>query len=38
MYLYFNDITNRDYVQTFCKNRRNTFSFACRQWYTGILT
>ena len=23
----------RDYIQTFCKNRRNTIHFACRQWY-----
>ena len=33
---------NRDYIQTFCNNRRNTFHFACRQWYSynnpGILT
>ena len=33
---------NRDYIQTFCNNRRNTFHFACRQWYLynnpGILT
>ena len=27
MYLYFNDITNRDYVPTHCNDRRNTFSF-----------
>ena len=27
MYLYFNDITNQDYIQTFCNDRRNTFSF-----------
>ena len=24
---------NRDYIQTFCNDRRNTFHFACRQWY-----
>ena len=24
---------NRDYMQTFCKDRRNPFHFACRQWY-----
>ena len=33
---------NRDYIQTFCNDRRNTFHFACRQWYLynnpGILT
>ena len=33
---------NRDYIQTHCNNRRNTFHFACRQWYSynnpGILT
>ena len=25
---------NRDYIQTHCKDRRNTFHFACRQWYS----
>ena len=33
---------NRDYIQTYCNNRRNPFHFACRQWYSynnpGILT
>ena len=33
---------NRDYIQTHCDDRRNTFPFACRQWYSynnpGILT
>ena len=33
---------NRDYIQTLCNNRRNSFHFACRQWYSynnpGILT
>ena len=29
---------NRDYIQTHCNDRRNTFHFACRQWYPGILT
>ena len=33
---------NRDYIQTHCNNLRNTFHFACRQWYSynnpGILT
>ena len=33
---------NRDYIQTHCNDRRNTFHFACRQWYLyknqGILT
>ena len=23
---------NRDYIQTFCNDRRNSFHFACRQW------
>ena len=23
---------NRDYIQTFCNDRRNPFHFACRQW------
>ena len=25
---------NRDYIQTFCNDRRNPFHFACRQWYS----
>ena len=25
---------NRDYNQTHCNDRRNTFHFACRQWYS----
>ena len=33
---------NHDYIQTHCNNHRNTFHFACRQWYSynnpGILT
>ena len=33
---------NHDYIQTFCNDRRNSFHFACRQWYSynnsGILT
>ena len=33
---------NRDYIQTYCNDRRNTFHFACRRWYSynnpGILT
>ena len=33
---------NRDYIQTYCNDRRNPFHFACRQWYSynnpGILT
>ena len=33
---------NRDYIQTHCNDHRNTFHFACRQWYSynnpGILT
>ena len=24
---------NPDYIQTFCKDRRNLFHFACRKWY-----
>ena len=26
----------RDYIQTHCNNRRNSFHFACRQWYLYI--
>ena len=33
---------NRDYIQTYCNDRRNPFHFACRQWYSynnpGIIT
>ena len=33
---------NRDYIQTFSNDYRNTFDFACRQWSSynnpGILT
>ena len=25
---------NRDYIQTHCNDCRNTFHFACRQWYS----
>ena len=25
---------NRDYIQTHCNDRRNSFHFACRQWYS----
>ena len=25
---------NRDYIYTFCNDRRNPFHFACRQWYS----
>ena len=25
---------NCDYIQTFCNHRRNSFHFACRQWYS----
>ena len=25
---------NRDYIQTYCTDRRNSFHFACRQWYS----
>ena len=39
---FINLLKNRDYIQTHCNNRRNTFHFACRQWYSynnpGILT
>ena len=32
---------NRNYIKTFCNDRRNTSHFACRQWYSynnpGIL-
>ena len=24
---------NLDYIQTYCNDRRNSFHFACRQWY-----
>ena len=26
-------LKNRDYIKTHCNDRRNTFHFACRQWY-----
>ena len=33
---------NREYIQTHCNDRRNTFHFACLQWFSynnpGILT
>ena len=46
MYLYSNNalpvLHNRDYIQTFCINRKNNFHFACRQWCSynnlGIIT
>ena len=25
---------NRDYIQTYCNDRRNPFHFAGRQWYS----
>ena len=25
-------LQNRDYIQTHCNNRRNTFHFVCRKW------
>ena len=25
---------NKEYIQTFCNDRRNTFHFACRQWFS----
>ena len=27
---------NRDYIQTHCNNRRNSFHFACCQWYSYV--
>ena len=30
--LLFQIFENRDYIQTHCNNRRNTFHFACHQW------
>ena len=39
---FINLLKNRDYIQTHCNDYRNTFHFACRQWYLyknqGILT
>ena len=29
---------NRNYIQTHCNDRRNTFRYACRQWYTYMNT
>ena len=26
---------NHDYIQTHCNDRRNSFHFACRQWYSN---
>ena len=26
---------NRDYIQTYCNDRRNPFHFACRKWYSN---
>ena len=34
MYLYSNIFHIRDYIQTHCNDLRNTFHFACRQWYS----
>ena len=31
---FINLLKNRDYIQTHCNDRRNTFHFACRQWYS----
>ena len=25
---------NKEYIQTYCNDRRNPFHFACRQWYS----
>ena len=42
MYECFIILYHLDYIQTFYNDRRNTFHFACRQWYSynnpGILT
>ena len=27
-------LQNRDYIQTFCNDRRNTFHLASHQWYS----
>ena len=27
-------LKNREYIQTHCNDHRNTFHFACRQWYS----
>ena len=39
MYLYINVSSSlfhtRDYIQTHCNNRRNTFHFAYHQWYSN---
>ena len=45
-YTNFHLLKNRDYIQSHCNDRRNTFHFECRQWYSynnpqfrkGILT
>ena len=29
-----NLLKNRDYIRNHCNDRRNTFHFACRQWYS----
>ena len=31
---FINLFKNRDYIQTHCNDRRNTFHFACRQWFS----
>ena len=31
-------IKNRDYIQTLCNDRRNTFHIPCHKWYNHILT
>ena len=31
---FINLLKNRDYIQTHCNDRRNTFHFACRQWFS----
>ena len=35
---YFIILHNIDYIQSHCNDYRNTFHYACRQWYSGILT
>ena len=33
--LFFEEILqNKEYIQTFCNDRRNPFRCACRQWYS----
>ena len=33
--LFFRRISqNKEFIQTFCNDRRNPFHYACRQWYS----